>query len=156
MVMVFNPRISDLLKLVYRFRIAIIVALVLFLGLLIYPFKSTTVPQWNLRVLDDEGAPVREINVTEHWQHYPLDAEAHQELQRPNQDGFVSFNLRSTRASLVRRLYARMNIGGREKGERLVPYAAIVAWGSKAHATTVAVYQGSEIPPAEIRVQRLP
>ena len=151
--MKFNLRISDLLKLGYRFRIAIIVALVLILGLLIYPFKSTTVPQWNLRVLDDEGAPVREINVTEHWQHYPLDSSAHQELQRPNHDGFVSFGLRSTRASLVRRLFAR--IGRRGKGERLVPYAAIVAWGSKAHATTVEVYQGSEMPQAEIRVQRV-
>ena len=152
--MKFDPRVSDLLRLGYRFRIALTIALLLVLGILFYPFQTTTLPQWNLRVVDDAGTPVREINVTEHWQHYPFDYNGHEELQRTNQDGFVSFDVRTIRASLVSRLFARINAGKRSGG-RTTPYGAIVAWGSKAHATTVAVYQGNEMPQQEIRVQRL-
>jgi hypothetical protein len=70
--MKFIQWISDLWRREYRFRIAVALALVLSLLALFYPLKTTTVPQWDLRVIDDAGAPVREINVTEHWQHYPL------------------------------------------------------------------------------------
>ena len=101
--------ISDLWHLGYRFRIALTAALVLFLVTFLYPFQTTTVPQWNLRVVDDAGAPVRDINVTEHWQHYPVDSSGHEEVQRTNQDGLVSFGLRSIRASLAVRLFARIS-----------------------------------------------
>ena len=147
-------RLSSILwRLGYRFRIALTAALVLFLVTFLYPFQTTTVPQWNLRVVDDAGAPVREIKVTEHWQHYPLDSSGHEEVQTTNQDGLVSFGLRSIRASLARRLFARINVGS-DRG-RKDPYGAIVAWGSKAHSTTVAVYQVNEMPQPEIRMQRL-
>ena len=152
--MKFNPRISDVWRLAYRFRIAITIVLLVLAVILLYPFETTTVPQWNVRVVDDAGAPVREINLTEHWQHYPFDSSGHEEVKRPNQDGLVKFELRSFRASLTRRFFARLN-AGRRVGGRLTPYGAIVAWGSKAHETTVAVYQFSETPPTEIRVQRL-
>jgi hypothetical protein len=85
--MKFIQWMSDLWRLGYRFRIAVAFALVLFLITLSYPFKTTTVPQWDLRVLDDAGAPVREINVTEHWQHYPLESSEHTEAQTTNGDG---------------------------------------------------------------------
>lgn len=148
--------ISDLWRLGYRFRIALTAALVLFLVTFFYPFKTTTVPQWNLRVVDDAGAPVREIKVTEHWQHYPLESSGHEEAQTTNLDGLVSFGLRSIRASLAGRLFARINNIARQGDRgRTDPYGAIVVWGSKDHATTVAVYQGEEIPQSEIRVQRL-
>lgn len=148
--------ISALRRLGYRFRIALATALVLFLVIFFYPFQTTTVPQWNLRVVDDSGAPVREIKVTEHWQHHPLESDGHEEAQTTNQDGFVSFGLRSIRASLAGRLMARISNIATEGGRgRTDPYGAIVVWGSKVHATTVAVYQGEEVPQPEIRVQRL-
>jgi hypothetical protein len=153
--MEFIQWISDLWRLGYRFRIAVAFALVLILITLFYPFKTTTVPQWDLRVLDDAGAPVREINVTEHWQHYPLESSEHTEAQTTNRDGLVSFGLRSIRASVVRRLLARINIPTQGNRGRTDPYGAIVVWGSKSHATTVAVYEGKEMPQQEIRVQRL-
>jgi hypothetical protein len=108
-----------------------------------------------VRVVDDAGAAVREINVTEHWQHHPLDSSGHEEVQRTNQDGLVSFDRRTFRASLVRRLFARLSVARKGNRDRTEPYGAIVAWGSKTHETSVAVYQGTDIPPAEIRVQRL-
>ena len=147
--------ISDLWRLGFRFRIAVGAVLGLLLIVFLYPFQSTTVPQWNLRVVDDAGAPVRGINVTEHWQHHPVDSSEHEEVQRTNQDGFVSFDIRTFRASLARRLFARLSVVRERTRRKTEPYGAIVAWGSKAHAPTVAVYQENEMPPPEIRVQRL-
>jgi hypothetical protein len=147
--------ISDLWRLLgYRTRIALAAILVLLLATFLYPFQTTIVPQWDLRVVDDAGAPVREIKVTEHWQHYLLESSGHEEAQTTNQDGLVSFGLRSIRASLARRLFARTRNIARQGG-RTDPYGAVVVWGSKVHETTVAVYQGQEMPQPEIRVQRL-
>jgi hypothetical protein len=145
--------ISDLWRRDYRIRIAVILASLLLLLVLIYPFNTTTVPQWDVRVTDDVGAPVREINVTEHWQDYPLELSGHEEGQITNQEGMGSFAARTIRASLVRRMFARITMPG-DRGQR-VPYGAIVVWGRKDYATTVAVYRGDELPPPEIRVQRL-
>lgn len=153
--MKFIQWISDQWRLRYRLRIVLTAALVLFLVTFFYPFKTTTVPQWNLRVADDSGVPVREINVTEHWQHYLLESSGHEEAQTTDHDGLVSFDLRSIRASAARRLFARIGIAMRSDQGRTDPYGAIVVWGSKAHATTVAVYPGKDMPQPEIRVQRL-
>src|SRR4029453_18300713 len=87
-----------------RFRIIVIAASVLVLVVFLYPFETTTVPHWNLRVVDDAGAPVREINVTEHWQDYLLETEGHEEAKTTNQDGLVSFEARAIRASVAGRL----------------------------------------------------
>jgi len=143
-------------RLGYRHRIALAVALTLFLVICLYPFKTTILPEWYLQVVDDAGVPVREINVTEHWQHYLLESGGHEEVQRTNQDGRVSFPLRSIRASVTRRILAWL---GRltqpaDRG-RTDPYGAVVVWGSKFHLTTVAVYQQNEMPQPQIRVQRL-
>lgn len=151
-----RPMDLNLWRLAYRFRIALTIILVLSLVTLLFPFKTTTLPQWNLRVFDDAGAPVRGINVTEHWQHYLLEPSGHEELQVTNQDGLVSFEPRSLRASVARRLFARISKFAREgKRGRTDPYGSIVVWGSKDHATTVAVYQGEGMPQPEIVVQRL-
>ena len=143
--------ISDRWRLGYRFRIAVVVAVALFLGLLIYPFKTTTVLIWSVRVIDEAGAPVREINVTEHWQDYPLELNGQEEARRTNQDGVATFDSRSLRVSLARRLFTRIT---RPRHRDAVPYGAIVVWGSKTYSTTVAVYRGEEVPQPEIRVQR--
>jgi hypothetical protein len=147
---------SGLRRLRYPSRIALAAALALSLVIFLYPFKTTTLPQWSLRIVDDAGAPVREINVTEHWQHYLLESAGHEEAQTTNRDGRVSFALRSIRASVAGRLFARIGKIARQGDRgRTDPYGSVVVWGSKDHATTVAVYQEQEIPQPEIRVQRL-
>ena len=135
------------------FRIVLITAFAVFLIAVLCPFQTTTVPRWSLRVVDDTGAPVREINVTEHWQDYLLESEGHEEVQTTNQDGLVSFGARTIRASVTRRLLARIGKFG-SNDTRAVRYGAVVVWGRKDYETTVAVYQG-DVPSAEIRVQRL-
>jgi hypothetical protein len=113
------------------------------------------VPEWNLRVVDDAGAPVREINVTEHWQNYVLEAEGHEEVRTTDQDGRVSFGVRNVRANLTRRILARIGLGHQPPRGRAVLYGAVVVWGNKSYETTVAVYQGEELLTPEIRVQPL-
>ncbi|HEV7681880.1 MAG TPA: hypothetical protein VGO68_07145 [Pyrinomonadaceae bacterium] len=138
----------------YRFRIVAASVVVFLLVIFLYPFQSTTVPEWNLRVVDDAGAPVREINVTEHWQDYMLETEGHEEVRATDQDGRVSFGQRSLRASLTRRLLARISKFGKHQPEgRAIRYGAVVVWGNRSYETTVAVNQG-EIPPAAVHVRR--
>jgi len=139
-----------------RFRIIVICASAIVLVTLLYPFETTTVPQWNLRILDDGGAPVREINVTEHWQNYLLESEGNEEAQTTNQDGLVSFGARTIRASVARRLFSRLNKSGNYSNRgKPIRYGAVVVWGSKSYETTVAVYPGEGTPQLEVSVKRL-
>jgi hypothetical protein len=139
-----------------RFRVIVISAAVIFLITFLYPFETTTVPQWNLRIVDDVGAPVREINVTEHWQNYLLETGGHEEAKTTKQDGLVSFDKRSIRASVVRRLFSRISkFGNYNNRGRPIHYGAVVVWGNKSYETTVAVYPGEGTPQSELRVQRL-
>lgn len=139
-----------------RVRAAIATFLLLLLVVFVYPFKTTIVPEWNLKVVDDSGVALGEINVTEHWQHYLLESAAHEESQRTSQDGFVSFPARAIRASLLGRGWAtvsRIKQDGRRA--RRMPVASIVVWGSKDYATTVTVYAPNELPQSHIVVQSL-
>lgn len=124
--------------------------------LLFYPFQTTIVPEWTLKVVDEEGAAVREVNVTEHWQHFLLENEAHEELKPVADNGAVEFPARTIRASLMRRGVAtirRIKQGGWRA--RRSPAASIVVWGNKAYATTVAVYDASHLPQSHVTVPSL-
>jgi hypothetical protein len=139
-----------------RFRIVVVVTAVLFLLIFLYPFETTIVPQWNCRVVDDAGAPVRGINVTEHWQNYLLETTGHEEAQTTNENGLVSFGERSIRASVAHWFFARIGkFGNYNNRGRPIRYGAVVVWGSKSYETTVAVYPGEGTPQPEVRVQRL-
>ena len=139
-----------------RFRVILISAAAIFLVTFLYPFETTTVPQWNLRIIDDARVPVREINVTEHWQNYLLETGGHEEAKTTNQDGLVSFDERSIRASLARRLFLRISkFGNYNNRGRPIRYGAVVVWGNKSYETTVAVYSGEGTPQPEVRVLRL-
>ena len=140
----------------YRFRIVVVCALAVVLIIFLYPFETTTVPQWSLRIVDDAGAAVPEINVTEHWQNYLLETGGHEEAKTTNQDGLVSFDERSIRASLARRLFSRISkFGNYNNRGRPIRYGAVVVWGNKGYETTVAVYSGEGTPEPEVRVLRL-
>lgn len=130
-----------------------LVALLVLLFILLFPFKTAIVPDWSLKVVDEEGAAVGDINVTEHWQHYLLENSSHEDVQRAGGNGLVSFPERSIRASLVRRAWATIS-RIRENGwkARRMPAASIVVWGNKDYATTVAVYVPSELPQSHVMV----
>ena len=139
-----------------RFLTSLAVVLLLLVGVVVYPFQMTIVPEWKLRVITDAGSPVGEINVTEHWQHYLFERHAHEDAQKTGVDGRVSFPERTLRASVLKRVMATV---GRRRDDgshaRNDPAASIVVWGSKDHQTTVAVYKEGETPKTEIIVQTL-
>ena len=122
---------------------------------LAYPFKTTVVPVWPLRVLDDAGAAVAGINVTEHWQHNSLESVGHEENLSTDHAGHVIFPARAIRASLFSRAFAPLAKIVREgNGTKLGRYASVVVWGSKNYDTAVAIYKSGEEPAAEIVIGR--
>lgn len=149
-------RLDWIFKIDPRLRRVLAALLVLLLLFLVFPFKTTIVPTWTLKVVDETGAAVRGINVTEHWQHYLIESSAHEDLRQTDEKGQVSFPERSIRVSLLRRFLATIGrLGKRGTEAKREPYASVVVWGSKAHETEVAVYN-EERPPSEIVVQRTP
>lgn len=148
--------LQKLSRLGFRSRLTLSSALLLVLVLLVYPFESVVAPEWKLRVLDDAGAPVVRINVTEHWQHYLLETTGHEERMRTGDDGMVAFPSRSLRASLVRRGVAAVgNLWRHGRKARFSPHVAVVVWGSPQHATAAMIYHQDTQPPTEIVVARL-
>ena len=121
--------------------------------LLFYPFQTSIVPAWSLKVVDEDGGVVRDVNVTEHWQHFLLELSSHEEVRTVATDGSVSFPERAIRASLLRRAVATIerikNDGWRA---RRSPAASVVVWGNKGYATTVAVYNPAELPQSHVIV----
>lgn len=123
---------------------------------LIYPFQTTVVPVWSLHVVDDQGANVSGINVTQHWQHNLLESIGHEELQKTNDEGRVIFPQRTIRASLFSRArFAAMKLWREGNQAKLNRYASIVVWGSKENETNVAVYDGEGIPPPQVVTSRV-
>ncbi len=146
----FIPSIPDLEP---RVRVALASVMAVLLVTLLYPFKTTIVPEWSLRVVDQTGTPVRTINVTEHWQHYLLESSGHEELRQTGDDGMVNFPDRTIRAGLLRRFVATVASFAREGSHaKRYTHASVVVWGSRDHSTTVAVYNQEQLPPSEIVV----
>jgi len=139
-----------------RWRVLFASAAVLLLALFLYPFKTTIVPRWRLNVVDETrvlGVP--DIRVTEHWQHYLLESEGHEEMQKTNQNGLVDFPMSTIRASLASRVTRTIfNFAREGANAKSGPYASIVVWGSSDYETTVAVYQPDTPTQTEIVVHR--
>lgn len=129
------------------------VFILVLLFLLFYPFQTTIVPEWSLRVVDEEGAVVRDVNVTEHWQHFLLESASHEDVRRVGENGVVSFPERTIRSSLVSRGLATI---GRIKRDgwraRRSPAASVVVWGNPGYATTVEVYVPTKLPQSHVMV----
>jgi hypothetical protein len=138
-----------------RWRVPLGGALVLLLLLLVYPFKITVVPRWRLHVVDETGALLRDVNVTEHWQHYLLESAGHEELLRTDGAGLVDFPERTIRASIASRIIRRtLKLTSRGVAARYDTYASIVAWGNTAYETTVAIYQPDTPTQTEIVIRK--
>lgn len=138
-----------------RWRAILASALVLILALLLFPFKLPIVPLWSLRVIDDGGTAVRDIKVTEHWQHYLVEPDGHEEVRQTDQAGRVDFPERTVRVSIVSRVLARLRrFGSSGIPARSDPYASIVVWGNRDYETTVAVHEPEGPLQVEVLVHR--
>lgn len=137
-----------------RWRASLAGAILLVLIVLLYPFQSTIVPRWRLRVIDESGTLVPLTNVTEHWQHYLIESAGHEETRQTDEAGFVDFPARKVRASLVTRFADGVrNLISEGKEAKFGPYASIVIWGG-GNETAVASYKPGSQPQSEVIVQR--
>jgi len=72
--------------------------------LLLFPFKTTVVPEWRVRIVDEVGNPLRTTRVREVWKHYTIESASHQEDLITDADGYVTFPMRTVRGSLLVRI----------------------------------------------------
>ena len=87
-------------------RYVIFAVLCLIVSLLFYPFESTVVPVWKLRVVDVNEDVCRNMRVTQSWGHYSLylDGGDESEGRFTDVNGYVEFPERTIRASGLRRV----------------------------------------------------
>jgi hypothetical protein len=138
-----------------RWQVSLAGAILLVLIILFYPFQSTIVPRWRVRIVDDSGVLVSGINVTEHWQHYLIESDGHEDARKTDETGVVDFPARKVRASLVARLVdAVHNQISEGKNAKFGPYASLVIWGHRDFSTAVASYQPGSSPQSEVVVSR--
>jgi hypothetical protein len=71
---------------------------------LLYPFKSTVVPEQNVLVVTEDWRPIQGIEVRQIWQNYSLEADGHEEGVRTDESGRVTLPHRTIRASVLRRI----------------------------------------------------
>jgi len=148
---------GKILELVKRWRAPIAGALLFLLLVLVFPFQSTIVPRWRLHVVDETGTQIAGINVTEHWQHYLLESEGHEEMVKTDGSGMVDFPERTIRASVASRLAHRVtSFAGRGTKARIDKYSSVVVWGNRDYEIGVAVAAAEAPPPSEIKVHRVP
>ena len=122
---------------------------------LVYPFQTTVVPAWHIRVIDDTGLAVAGMKVTEHWQHNSLESIGHEDFQTTDRDGRVSFPARPIRSSLFARGLAPLLKTLKEGNRALLGrYASVVVWGNRNYETGVAIYKPGEVPIGEIVISR--
>ena len=81
-----------------------IFVLLLLAILLLYPFKTTLVPEQHVLVVTKDMHPVRDVLVRQIWKNYSLESEGHEEDLGTNAHGRVTFPTRTIRANLLWRM----------------------------------------------------
>lgn len=84
----------------------LIITLCGLIGAAIYPFESTVVPAWRVKVVDVNGVACENMPVTEMWGHYSLFLIGNHQSEDGLTDlnGIVEFPERRVRATGIRRL----------------------------------------------------
>ena len=86
-------------------RKSLLLLLFLVLGvILLYPWKTTVVPEWRVRIVDQSGAPLPNTAVREGWQHYSIESKSHEQDMLTDNDGYVTFPTRTIRSPLAIRI----------------------------------------------------
>ncbi len=90
---------NSLLKTKRRWIFLLVLAVVL-----LYPFKSTVVPEQNVVVATEDWRPIEGARVRQSWQNYSIEGDGHEEDVFTDNNGRVSFPRRTIRASLAWRV----------------------------------------------------
>lgn len=104
--------------------------------LLVYPFDSTVVPEWQIRIVDEASKPIRDVVVREQWRNHSVEFHGHYEDRKTDSEGYVFFPRRTVRAPLIVRALGRAVIALNVHGES----------GPKASALVLGPYLTSRDP----------
>ena len=86
-------------------RKLVLILLLVVLGVIgLYPWKTTVVPEWRVRIVDQSGAPLTNTGVREVWQHYSLESKSHEQDLMTDNQGYVTFPTRTIRSPLAVRI----------------------------------------------------
>lgn len=92
-----------------RRRKAVVAVLLVVVGVVaLYPLKTTVVPEWTVRIVDESGAPLKSTAVREVWQHYDIESKGHRQDFMTDNQGYVTFPERTVRGALAVRVVRRM------------------------------------------------
>jgi len=87
---------------------ALLIISVVVLGGLLIPFNTTLVPEWRVRVVDEQGSPYRSKLVRQFCDDYRLGvspcSDANDSMKLTNEDGFVVFPERKITMNALTRI----------------------------------------------------
>lgn len=84
----------------------IIISLFLTIGGSLVPYKTVSIPEWKIQLVDPSGRAVESIEVVQEWEHYNLVGEESETLIS-DQSGIVIFPARTYYAPLLFRILFR-------------------------------------------------
>jgi|SRR5580658_1770086 hypothetical protein len=120
-----------------------LVAIVLIVFLLVYPFNVTVAPEWTVKVIDENGNPVPGAYVSEFASNGTLDFE-HNQAMCTNINGEAQFVRQTIRASVVIRLsswVSRFSIHG-ENGPHVAVGVDRLGYGDMPTQTPMPDFNG--------------
>ena len=88
-------------------RFGLAISGVLLAVLLLYPFETTVVPEWKVRVVDESGNSMIGMAVKEGWEHSSIESHRHEQDLTTDNEGRVTFPRRTIRANLLWRIVGR-------------------------------------------------
>jgi hypothetical protein len=116
---------------------------------LLYPFKTTVVPRWRIRVVDKEGKPCVGQFVRQSWKHDSLELSAGDNIENSwtDDEGYVDFPERTIRAGLLQRILfpawaALMTLAHGSTGIS----ADVMVWGADNYPIEAVYVPGQPLP----------
>lgn len=106
------------------------VLVILLALLLLYPFETTVVPEWKIRVVNETGKPMPGILVNEGWREHSIELHRNEQALVTDGEGYVYFPRRGVRACLLHRTVGKVITSVNPHGES----------GTKAFADVIGPY----------------
>jgi hypothetical protein len=116
-----------------------IVTLMALVVLAVYPFETTIIEEWKLRVIDEQGKPATGVPISEYWDNDRIGVPQQSEMLVSDSAGYIIFPKRMVRISLSKRLFGITTNALRFHGHSEGPGAYLIVQGPY-HATTTGPY----------------
>lgn len=133
-----------------RFLLGGTIFVVVALGCLLFPYESTVVPEWRVRAVNDQRAPLMNVTVTQYWRHMTIEPDDHRADAMTDNQGYVTFPRRTVRGSLLRRVFEslrnRLDLHGTDSG----PHSYLIVSGDMNSTTDNSDYRPGKPLPQEI------